>query len=228
MNGRRQRWPIRRRHDTGDRGRDASLAEALVRRVLDVGIDGARGLDSAPRIAQDALRRHRDPERAIDAVIAMHRRMILAGGFVTGLGGFVTMPAALPANVVEFYVVTARMAAAVAVMRGYDVDDPAVRTAVLLALVEGDPEPVLRRVGAAGSGRLMATGAHALPPATRMMLHKAIGFRLVRQVGERTLAGLGRAVPLAGGVVGAGVDGYLYAHIAATARRRFPRRRAET
>ena len=67
------------------------------------------------------------------------------GGFVTSVGGFVTMPVALPVNVVEFYVQATRMVAAIATLRGYDVNDPRVRTAVLLTLVGSDADEVLAR-----------------------------------------------------------------------------------
>lgn len=219
----RRRLPARPRAGRGE-AVDPSLAEALVRKILDVGIDGMPGFDPAHRVAETARRDHPDTDRAIRAVIASHRRLVAAGGFLTGLGGFVTMPAALPANVIEFYVVTARMAAAVATLRGYDIDDPAVRTAILLTLVDGDPAPVLRRAGVVGSGRVADLAAGHLPTPARMMVDKAIGFRLIRQFGERMMAGLGRGVPLAGGVVGAGFDVYLFGHIAASARTRFPPR----
>ncbi len=45
----------------------------------------------------------------------------VVGGFVTGLGGFVTMPVALPVNIAEFYVQATRMVGAIATLRGYDV-----------------------------------------------------------------------------------------------------------
>jgi hypothetical protein len=40
------------------------------------------------------------------------------------------MPVALPANVAEFYLIATRMVAAIADVRGYDVTDPQIRTAV--------------------------------------------------------------------------------------------------
>ena len=98
--------------------------------LLDVGLDGRGPLDPVREVADEALRKAGgDREKAI---AALARRTTLTGGiggFVTGVGGFVTMPVALPVNVAEFYLQAVRMVGAVAVLRGYDVDDPRVRTA---------------------------------------------------------------------------------------------------
>src|SRR5690606_37311924 len=69
------------------------------------------------------------------------------GGFLTGLGGFVTMPVSLPVNLAEFYIQAVRMVAAIAHLRGYDLDDERIRTAVLLTMVGSDSDEVLRKAG---------------------------------------------------------------------------------
>jgi hypothetical protein len=61
-----------------------------------------------------------------------------------------------------------------------------------------------------------------LPPAALLMLNKAIGFRILRGVGEKAFARLGRAIPLAGGVVGGGVDVWMMKRIADHALGEFP------
>lgn len=67
----------------------------------------------------------------------------MANGFVTSLGGFITMPVALPANVTGFYLLATRMVAAVAKARGYDLTQPHIRSAVLLSLVGADADDLL-------------------------------------------------------------------------------------
>lgn len=39
-----------------------------------------------------------------------------------------------------------------------------------------------------------------------MVIQKAVGFRILRSVGERVFTRLGRLIPLAGGLFGAVVD----------------------
>lgn len=203
---------------------DDSTAGRLVRRLLDLGIDGFGPVHSARQVAATALAAEHDPERAARRVARRHLVTGGVGGFVTSLGGFVTMPVAMPANVAEFYLGATQMVAAIAALRGYDVDDPRVRTAVLLTLVGADADDVLKRVGVGkGSGKLTDIAMGGLPPAALMVVNKAIGFRLLRGIGEKGLSRLGRGVPLAGGVVGAGVDGFMMKKIADHALREFPR-----
>jgi hypothetical protein len=217
------------RSDDGDRlpenlarGDDGVVAR-LVQVLLDAGIDGLGPLKSARELADLAQRVTRTHEGAVKKVVRSHVVKGGVGGFVTGVGGFVTMPVALPANVVEFYVGATRMVAAIATLRGYDLDDPQVRSAVLLTLVGSEADEVLAKAGlTGGSGKVVGLVGQQLPPAALLMLNKAIGFRLLRSVGEKAFARLGRAVPLAGGVVGGGIDVWMMKRIADHALNEFP------
>ncbi len=208
--------------EQGDAGLLERTATALVTRLVDLGIDGAGPLDSAREVADRALAKHGDVEEAVAAIVATARNQAAAGGFATGIGGFITLPVALPANVVGFYVIATRVVAAIAALRGFDVSDPKVRTAVLLVLTGADASSVLTKVGMGGSGgvvdRLLSS---KMPKATLMVVQKAVGFRLVSRIGTGLLGRLGRAVPLAGAVIGAGSDVWLLRRIATTAREEF-------
>jgi EcsC protein family len=191
-------------------------------RLLSVGIDGRGPFDSAQVVADNALSGQGDCERAIDTVVRTHTRLVAAGGFLTGLGGFVTLPVALPANVVGFYTLATRMVGATASLRGYDVNQREVRAAVLLTLVGADADELLRRAGVAPMGRLANLAAQRLPGPAVMVLNKGIGFRLVSRVSKSALPKLGKGVPVVGGLVGAGLDVYLLRKVADQARREFP------
>ena len=160
----------------------------------------------------------------MDRVIADHLKLVAAGGFVTGLGGFFTLPLALPANVGGFYVLATRMAAAIAVIRGYDIEAEEVRSAVLLSLVGADSDDLLKKAGYAGSGRVVNFAAERLPGPLLMAVNKAVGFRLLTQVGKKTFGRLGRGVPVVGGLVGAGLDSFMLKQIGEHVRLEFPRR----
>lgn len=203
-------------------------ATALVRRVVDAGIDGVGPLDPAVRVAERARSRRGDVEHAVEDLVAAHTRLAAAGGFLTGVGGFVTLPVALPANVVGFYAVATRLVAAVAHLRGYDTDREEVRTAVLVVLTGTDPDTLLTKAGMSPVGRVSRLATRNLPAPALMVLNKGIGFRLLSQLGGRGLARLGRAVPLAGGVIGAGLDAWLLRRIAGAAKDEFPLRALTT
>ena len=197
-------------------------AAGLVDRLLDIGIDGAGRFDSADKVASVASGEHPEPDRAVDAIVGAHLKLAAAGGFVTGLGGLVTMPVALPANVLEFYLVATRMVAGIAVVRGYDIRRPEVRSAVLLTLVGADADDLLKKAGVVPAGRLSTLAAERLPGPVMLAINKGVGFKLVSQVGKKALSRFGKAVPLVGGVVGAGLDTYLLHRIADHAKHEFP------
>ena len=206
-------------------GGDQSAVTQMVEKLLAIGIDGAGGYASAAAVAQSALAdAEGDRDQAVNRIIRQHVVTGGVGGIATSIGGFVTMPVALPVNLFEFYVQAARMVAAVAVVRGYDVADDTIRTAVLLTMVGSNSDEMLAKAGiTTGSGRLASLAAGRLPRSAMMIINKAVGFRLLRTVGESTASRLGRAVPLLGGAVGGALDGYMMHHIAQQARQEFPR-----
>jgi len=203
-------------------GARAGAATKMIERLMDVGIDGRGRLGSAQKVADSARAAHADSDGAVDAIVRSHLLLGAACGFVTGVGGFVTMPIALPANVLGFYLVATRMVAGIAATRGYDIRQPEVRSAILLALVGADAEDLLKKAGYAGAGRLANLAAERLPGPALMALNKGIGFRLLSRIGRKSLTRFGRVVPLVGGVVGAGVDTFLLKRIADHARQEFP------
>ena len=202
----------------------AGTATRLIERLMDVGIDGRAPFDSARKVADVAIAGHSNAESSIDALARSHLRLAAAGGFVTSLGGFVTLPIALPANVFGFYVVATRLVAGIAWVRGYDITKPEVRSAVLLALVGADADDLLKKAGYVSTGPLANLAIQRLPGPVLMAVNKGIGFRLLTQVGKKSLTRFGKAVPLMGGVIGAGVDTFLLKRIADHARREFPPR----
>lgn len=207
-----------------DHGAFGNSVVRLIESILDTGIDGKGPFHSAQQVADVALSGHADVEQAVDAVVSSHLKLAAAGGFATGLGGFITLPVALPANVVEFYLVATRMVAAVASARGYDLRQPEIRAAVLLTLVGADSDDLLQKAGVTATGRLSNLAAQRLPGPALMVVNKAVAFRLISQLGKKALVRMGKALPVVGGVVGAGLDAYLLKRIADQARHEFPRR----
>ena len=189
--------------------------------VLNAGLDGLGPIPSAVQVADAAVRDGKDSEEAIERVVRDHLALGAVGGFVTGVGGYVTLPIALSVNLAEFYLVATRMVGAIAVVRGYDVRQPEVRTAVLLTLVASRSDQVLAKEGF-GAGTLSRFGLDRMPPGALMLVNKAIVFRLARRVNKRLFWKLGRGMPLLGGATGAALDSWMMARIAGQALVEFP------
>lgn len=218
-----KRVPAVRSDEAEPNGLEAA-AISLARRLVDLGIDGLGPLDSAATAAEKARATSRDVEAAIDDLVTKHTKLGAAGGFVTGVGGFVTLPLALPVNVFEFYVLATRMVAGIAHLRGYDLARDEVRAAVLLALIGTDNRSVLQKVGFRAKDKLAEVATNQLPRPAVMVINKGVGFHLLAQTGRRSLSRLGRFLPVAGGAIGAGVDWWLLRKIGAVARAEFTQR----
>ena len=215
-----------RRTASALRAAGARVPGPIGRVVLDTGLDGVGPIRSADRVAEAALGDAVDPERAIEQLVRDHVAVGAVGGFVTGVGSYVTLPVALPVNLAEFYIVATRMVGAIAIVRGYDVREPEVRTAVLLTLVASRSDEVLAKEGF-GAGTLSRVGLRRMPPGALMLVNKAIFFRILRRVNKRLFWKLGRGLPILGGATGAALDSWMMARIAGQALVEFPPQDAE-
>ncbi|WP_246954835.1 EcsC family protein [Brachybacterium sp. Marseille-Q7125] len=199
--------------------------ERIVRIIRDWGLDGKLTYSSAQTVADRALRGRgaRRADKAVRRIIASHRRGVTAGGFLTGLGGFVTLPILLPTNVVEFYVQATRMVGAIAAVRGYDLDDEEIRMRVMAALLGEEQGEVLKNVGlgpvAGVAARTVARGMKGRP---EHQLINAIGGRLLRRFSLRSVRLFGKAIPGAGAILGAWSDRRQLSKIARAAQEAFP------
>lgn len=200
------------------------IAEQFVQQLARNALEGIGPLEPAERIADEALLNAGNDEAAIEELVREHTRLAAVGGFVTGLGGFVVLPVAIPANLLGFYTLAARLVAAIAHIRGHDISLPETRMAVLMALTGDEASQLLARAGVImPSGGLTGAAVRRLAPSTRAMVNKAIGFKLLVGAGQKMLVRLGRAIPFAGGLVGGVVDATMMRSIAAHARREFQR-----
>ena len=74
-----------------------------------------------------------------------------------------------------------------------------------------------------GTSAALNVAGKNLPKSALMVIQKAVGFRILRSVGERLFARVGKLVPIAGGVFGAGIDLAMMKRIGDQARAEFPR-----
>ncbi|MEV0796371.1 EcsC family protein [Kribbella sp. NPDC050281] len=185
-------------------------AAGALRQVLEIAIDGYQRFPGAERVAETKLAKvGGDPQLAIDAVIDQHIRLAGVQGFATGLGGLVTLPVALPANLTGIAIVQARMVAAIAHLRGYDLGDPRVRTAVITCLLGEDGiTDRLEKSSLPTSPLAIATAPVFDPELDRQVAGEVVGELIARISGKKMALTFTRRVPLLGGAVAATVDGW--------------------
>ena len=119
--------------NTATRLLHAALCVAL-RGNEDIQFDGARKF--AARYAAAKVGEALSPSRmhvAANSMIQFQSSVSFGAGFVTGLGGLLTLPVTLPANVAANMVTNLRLAFAVAVVGGHDPMRPSVAAAAIAA-----------------------------------------------------------------------------------------------
>jgi hypothetical protein len=199
-----------------------AVGDALVERILLLGIEGAGPLNSARAVAEESLAATQDRERAVARVIARHWRIVGVSGFVTGFGGLPSMAVTVPADVVSFYALSARMAAAIAHLRGHDTGADYVQSVVLVSLLGTGGTAALNEAGVQVGNRAALAALHRLPASTLTRINQKVGYRLVTRFGEKGVINLVKIVPVLGGGIGAGVNMTGITAIAKYAKRNFP------
>ena len=102
------------------------------------------GPRSWPRNTRRAIA---SPEAAIKALILSQTGLAGSAGFLTGIGGFVSLPIAIPANLASALYIQVRMIAAIAHLRGHDIRTPEVRGLVLACLTGSKAADTLKNAG---------------------------------------------------------------------------------
>ena len=99
-------------------------------------------LDGIPKVskpveelANDYIKKYGRTDKAINKLVRNQLSKNSLNGFVTGFGGFITLPVTLPANMTSVIYVQMRMIAAIATIRGFDLNDDEVQTFVYACLV---------------------------------------------------------------------------------------------
>jgi hypothetical protein len=187
------------------------LTTAFVREALARAIAGVGPLPPAAAAADKQLEEQGgNVERAVHEVIENHVRLAGAQGFLTNLGGLVTATVTIPANITGLALIECRMIAGIAHLRGYDLDDPRVRNAILVLLLGEDTvEAMVKKKELPAPPMALATApAHDL--ALEGTVSAIVASDLISKVaGKRLATTVGRRVPVLGGLVGLGADAYV-------------------
>ena len=86
-----------------------------------------------------------DQKKAADVLIRNQVTKCTTTGFLTGLGGFITLPITIPADLASSMYIQVRMIAAIAYIGGYNLHDDAVKTMIYATLLKIDLGNVLKQ-----------------------------------------------------------------------------------
>ena len=157
-------------------------------------------------LVEDYLAKSSSREKAIDNLIGYQTVLCGTNGFITGLGGLLVLPVAIPANVAGVIYVQLRMIAAIAHINGYDIYSDQVRTIAYACLTGSSAANILKNVGIKISEKVAVNALKRVPGAILIKINQQVGFRLVTKFGQKGLVNVIKMMPLVGGVVGGVFD----------------------
>lgn len=201
------------------------LNESKIMQVLDWSYDkavnGLPGMETAEELADKYISKSSSIDEAIDKFIKWQQAKCATSGFITGLGGIITLPVAIPANISSVIYVQIRMIAAIAIMKGYDLKDDQVKTLVYVSLTGQAATDILKQAGIKIGTKMSTVLIKRMPIEIIKQINKRVGFRLVTKFGEKGIINLGKCVPVLGGVIGGTVDAVGTRTIGKTAKKVF-------
>lgn len=170
-------------------------------------------LDGIPKVskpvavmANDYISRHPDRSIAIKKMLRNQVTKCTVTGVMTGLGGAITLPVAVSADIGSVLYVQMRMIAATAHMCGYELNSDQTQTFVYACLAGISIDKVLADAGIQVGQKFAVAMIGKIPGEVLTKINQKVGFRFITKFGEKGVVNLGKAVPLVGGVVGGGFN----------------------
>ena len=186
------------------------VTEGVVMKALDWAyknaVEGMKGVDSAKTLAVGYLATEGSVRDKVNRLIRWQNTKAGTTGFITGLGGIITMPVSIPANIAVVLFVQVRMIAAIAHMSGQDISDDRVKTLVYACLAGDAAREILRDMGIVVGTKLTTSLISKISGKTLTAINQRVGFRLLTKFGEKGVINIGKAVPFVGGFIGGTVD----------------------
>lgn len=209
--------------------RAPEMAGNVLRNLLDAAVNGVGQVPGAKHAAAKHLVKSGEAEKAIDSLVITHVGLATAQGIVTNLGGLATIAVALPANIAAVAIVQIRLIASIAHLRGYDIDSPRVRTAMMLCLMGPEGVQKLMDDGLLPTHPTLIATAPVFDATLDQTIAEKVFAEIASRIGGRHAAVLfARRIPLLGGAVGGSMDALSTVTIGAYARDQFVTRRRLT
>lgn len=172
-----------------------------------------KALDGIPKVSKGVVafadeykNKFDTPKQAAKELVKWQVVKCGTSGFVSGFGGWLTMAVALPANITSVLYVQLRMIAAIAYLGGYNPADDAVQTLAYLCLIGSAVGDTFKQVGIKVGNRLALNALKKLPGKVLTKINQRVGMRLLTKFGTKGAINLVKVIPVAGAVVGLGLD----------------------
>lgn len=169
-------------------------------------LTGLPGAGSAIELAQDYEKESGTLEEKVNSLIRWQISKTATTGFLTGLGGLITLPVAIPADIASALYVQLRMIAAIAHLGGYDIKDDKVKSLIYACLVGESVKDILKDVGIQIGVKVGKNLLKSLPGKVLTNINKTVGIRLVTKFGTKGVVNAVKILPVVGGVIGGSIN----------------------
>lgn len=172
-------------------------------------VNGLPGADTAIELAESFLSEEGTClVEKTNSLIKLQISKITTSGSLTDLEGFVTLPDAMPANVIGVVYEQIRMIAAIAHMGGFDINNDRVKALVYICLTGKQAKEILKNIGIQFGAKFSNNTIHRSVTGTALIeINEEVGFRLVSKIGTTSEIALGKAIPVLSGIIGGTFDG---------------------
>ena len=202
-----------------------NLNENKVMQVLDwaydKSINGVVGLDSARELADSYMNQKGTRIDQVNSLIRWQNAKSGTSGFLSGLGGILTLPITIPANIASVMYIQIRMIAAIAHMGAHDLRDDRVKSLVYICLTGNAAKDIFKDIGIVVGKKLTENAIKNISAKSLTAINQKVGFRLLTKFGEKGVINLGKSIPLVGGIVGGTFDSVATNTIGNVARNTF-------
>lgn len=158
------------------------------------------------QLAEDYINKSKDVESAAKSFINYQIAKCTTSGFLSGLGGLITLPIAIPANISSVLYVQMRMISCLAYMGGYDTSSDQVQTLVYACLAGISVDQIVKHMGVQFGVKFANAMVKKIPGSVLTKINQKVGFRFITKFGTKGILNLGKAIPFVGGVISGGFD----------------------
>ena len=105
-------------------------------------------------------------------------------GFLSGVGGALTLPVSIPANLASSLFFQLRLAAGIAKIRGYDPRSDQAKSMAIACLVGSSAVKTLQSAGVVIGSKLAHQAVNSISREVIVKINQAVGFRLLTKFGH--------------------------------------------
>jgi uncharacterized protein (DUF697 family) len=173
--------------------------------VYDKASEGLFNMESAAEMAKLYMEKYPDNKlAAAESLIRAQNVKSATSGFITGFGGLITMPVAIPINLASVLYIQVRMIMAVAIIGGHNVKEDQVKALIFACLAGSKARELLKEAGVQIAQKFVLQSISA---DVILRINRMVGFNLIAKFGGKGIIKLSKAMPVLGGIIGGAIDG---------------------